>query len=60
VSLEIVENGMLQITDEDSEYNCDAVGVGTYTVKGTMKGFADTIIQNVEVTVDEVTELDFG
>ncbi len=58
--MEIVENGMLQIKDEDGEYNCDAVGAETYTVKGTMEGFADTIIQNVEMTVDEVTELDFG
>ena len=59
VTVEIVENGMMQITDEDGEYNFDAVEAGTYTVKGTMEGFVDTVIQNVNVTVDEVTELDF-
>jgi len=58
VSVEITEKELLQITDEDGEYNFDAVEAGSYTVKAKMEGYVDTVIQNVTVTMDEVTELD--
>jgi len=58
VSVEIAEKELLQITDEDGEYNFDALEAGSYTVKATMEGYVDTVIQNVTVTMDEVTELD--
>jgi len=57
-SVEIVEKGLLQITDEDGEYNFDGVAAGSYTLKASMEGYLDTEVQNVDVTMDEVTELD--
>ena len=57
-SVEILENELLQITDEDGTYYFDSVGAGTYTVKAGMDGFVDTMMQNVVIVVDETTELD--
>lgn len=58
VSVEILENEMLQITDEDGSYYFDALGAGTYTVKASMDGFVDSTMQNIVIIVDEITELD--
>ena len=58
VSVEILENEMLKITDEEGSYYFDSVGAGSYTVKASMDGYVDSTMQNVVIIVDEATELD--
>lgn len=45
-------------TNVDGYYSINNVPPGTYTLRATMVGFAPVVVNNVEVNINEVTQID--
>ncbi len=59
-SIQIVGTHMGAATNEKGEYFIINIPPGKYTVKATLIGYATMEVQNVDVTVDLTTSLDFS
>lgn len=50
---------LVEMTDDEGEYQIDGVKVGEVKVKGIMDGYVPLIKENIEIKKDEATEVNF-
>ena len=60
VNVQIVGTGYGAVSDADGNYFILNIPIGTYSVRASMVGYAQTTIQEIKVTVDQTTMVDFA